>query len=414
MNLDATTEMSKAPRGDTNGHPAPTRNPEEALIKVQPPRREDLQPSYAKVLKPDTEDAAQHGWYGSMMNTLGSCVGTLGAIPCCIVCPNPYKRVQQGNVGLVTRFGRFSRAVDPGLVKINPLSESLIQVDVKIQIVEVPRQVCMTKDNVNLHLTSVIYYHITSPHKAAFGISNIRQALVERTQTTLRHVIGARVLQDVIERREEIAQSIREIIEETASGWGVAVESMLVKDIIFSTELQESLSMAAQSKRTGEAKVIAARAEVESAKLMRQAADILSSAPAMQIRYLEAMQAMAKSASSKVIFLPGPAGPLSAQNPTMQNAMAVADSVGEGPSRYAGNTSSAGYDFGSGAEGMQGAINSRVIENIYRCGVGKGSSRKYVDCHDQCLVVVVKKVWEDPEYAQGTRFDAEQNRMAGK
>ena len=161
----------------------------------------------------------------------------------------------------------------------------------------------MTKDNVNLTLTSVIYYHITSPHRAAFGISNLRQALVERTQTTLRQVIGARVLQDVIERREEIAQSIREIIEETASGWGVAVESMLVKDIIFSQDLQDSLSMAAQSKRTGEAKVISARAEVESAKLMRQAADILSSAPAMQIRYLEAMQTMAKTANSKVIFL---------------------------------------------------------------------------------------------------------------
>ena len=160
----------------------------------------------------------------------------------------------------------------------------------------------MTKDNVNLQLTSVIYYHITSPHKAAFGISNIRQALVERTQTTLRHVVGARVLQDVIERREEIAQSIGEIIEDVASGWGVQVESMLIKDIIFSTELQDSLSMAAQSKRIGESKVIAARAEVESAKLMRQAADILSSAPAMQIRYLEAMQAMAKTANSKVIF----------------------------------------------------------------------------------------------------------------
>ena len=69
------------------------------------------------------------------VNTLGSCVGCLGAIPCCVVCPNPYKPVSQGNVGLVTKFGRFYRAVDPGLVKINPLSEKLIQVDVKIQIV---------------------------------------------------------------------------------------------------------------------------------------------------------------------------------------------------------------------------------------------------------------------------------------
>ncbi|KAF2487435.1 hypothetical protein BDY17DRAFT_288964 [Neohortaea acidophila] len=352
--------------GDTNGK-APldhssggsrTHVPGEPLVHVEPPRREDLQPSYARVIKPDDEDEDQHGWYGSMINGLGTCVGTLGAIPCCVCCPNPYKPVAQGNVGLVTKFGRFARAVDPGLVKINPLSESLIQVDVKIQIVEVPKQVCMTKDNVNLTLTSVIYYHITSPHKAAFGISNLRIALVERTQTTLRHVIGARVLQDVIERREEIAQSIREIIEETATGWGVAVESMLIKDIIFSQELQDSLSMAAQSKRTGEAKVISARAEVESAKLMRQAADILSSAPAMQIRYLEAMQAMAKTANSKVIFLP-------AQNQTVQSQLAEADKYGEGPSRYqTENYASAGQEFAGSTQGFQSAINAGVIEHI--------------------------------------------------
>ena len=270
--------------------------------------------------------------------------------------------MNQGNVGLVTKFGRFARAVDPGLVYINPLSEKLVQVDVKIQIVEVPKQVCMTKDNVSLQLTSVIYYRITSPHKAAFSISNIRQALVERTQTTLRHGVGARVLQDVIERREEIAQSIREIIEETSAGWGVKVESMLIKDLIFNQELQDSLSMAAQSKRTGEAKVIAARAEVESAKLMRQAADILSSAPAMQIRYLEAMQAMAKTANSKVIFLP-------AQNQTVQSALAQADAAGEGPSNYnAGSSlgiqSSAEQEYGHNNHGFQSAINSRVIENM--------------------------------------------------
>lgn len=212
----------------------------------------------------------------------------------------------------------------------------------------------MTKDNVTLHLTSVIYYHITSPHKAAFGISNIRQALVERTQTTLRHVVGARVLQDVIERREEIAQSIGEIIEDVASGWGVQVESMLVKDIIFSNELQDSLSMAAQAKRIGESKVIAARAEVESAKLMRQAADILSSAPAMQIRYLEAMQAMAKSSNSKVIFLPSPNAP-------MQQQLAQADTYGEGPSSH--GHKSQPFE-GDPNDGFQQAMNARVIENI--------------------------------------------------
>lgn len=126
----AAAQNGKAPdHGDTNGV-----NP---LVKVTPPRREDLQPSYARKIEPDTEDESQHGWYGSMIDTLGRCIGTCGAIPCCIVCPNPYKPVGQGNVGLVTKFGRFSRAVDPGLVKVNPLSEHLVQVDVKIQIVGV-------------------------------------------------------------------------------------------------------------------------------------------------------------------------------------------------------------------------------------------------------------------------------------
>ncbi|RYO74935.1 hypothetical protein DL764_010617 [Monosporascus ibericus] len=320
---------------------------------VERPRQEDLQQSYASIVG---TDADAKGWYGLMINTLGACMGTLGAIPCVVCCPNPYKQVSQGNVGLVSKFGKFYKAVDPGLVKINPLSERLIQVDVKIQIVEVPKQVCMTKDNVTVELTSVIYYHITSPHKAAFGIANVRQALIERTQTTLRHVVGARVLQDVIERREEIAQSIGEIIEDVATGWGVQVESMLIKDIVFSQELQGSLSMAAQSKRIGESKIIAAKAEVESAKLMRQAADILSSAPAMQIRYLEAMQAMAKSANSKVIFLP-------AANQTMPGSSSFNASLADAAAKKYGEDES--HDFGGGNDtGFNQAVKSHIVENI--------------------------------------------------
>lgn len=70
-----------------------------------------------------------------MITSLRTIVGACGSIPCCLICPNPYKGVDQGQVGLVTKFGRFDRAVDPGLVKVNPLSEKLIQVDVKIQFV---------------------------------------------------------------------------------------------------------------------------------------------------------------------------------------------------------------------------------------------------------------------------------------
>jgi len=324
------------------------------ILSVEPPKQSDLQPSFAHTMP---EDPANMGWYGKMIDNLGGCFGTIGSIPCCICCPNPYKQVYEGQTGLVLKFGKYHRAVDPGLTKINPLSERLQQVDVKITVVEVPAQVCMTKDNVNVHITSVIYYHIVNPYKATFGIGSVRTALIERTQTTLRHVLGARVLQDVIERREEVAQSIEEIIAEVATTWGVKVESILIKDINFSRELQDSLSMAAQSKRIGESKIIAARAEVESAKLMRQAADILASKAAMQIRYLEAMQSMAKSAGSKVIFMPSASGLNQITQRFEQGGNDGDQGTSEGPS-------SGGNLFGVTDPGFQSAVNASMVENI--------------------------------------------------
>jgi erythrocyte band 7 integral membrane protein len=221
----------------------------------------------------------------------------------------------------VTRFGQFYKSVDPGLVQVNVCTEGLRIVDVKIQISPIGRQTVITRDNVNVEMyvfilrsetnadnmlcsDSVIYFQITSPYRAAFGITDLRQALVERAQTTLRHVVGARAVQSVVTEREAIAFEIAEIVGDVADKWGVSIESILIKDIIFSPEVSASLSSAAQQKRIGESKVIAARAEVDSAKLMRQAADILASPAAMQIRQLEALQQMAKSANSKVVFVP--------------------------------------------------------------------------------------------------------------
>jgi regulator of protease activity HflC (stomatin/prohibitin superfamily) len=125
------------------------------------------------------------------------------------------------------------------------------------------------------------------------------------TQTTLRHILGGKVLQDAIENREAIAGEIQDVIEPSAKVWGVKIESILIKDIMFSPELQASLSSAAQAKRVGESRVIAAKAEVDAAKLMRDAANILNTPAAMQIRYLETLSSMAKNGQGpKTIFMP--------------------------------------------------------------------------------------------------------------
>ncbi|KAH9077241.1 hypothetical protein EDB83DRAFT_2504468 [Lactarius deliciosus] len=262
--------------------------PTNGVVKVQPLKKDEMQPSYSQDLG---LEGVTHGFYGSMMQSLGSCVGFLGAVPC-FPCPNPFKEVRQGSVGLVSRFGQFYKAVDPGLVQVNVCTESLRIVDVKIQIISIGRQTVITRDNVNVEIDSVIYFHIVNPYRAAFGIVDLRQALVERSMTTLRHVVGARAVQSVVTERDAIAFEIAEIVGDVADKWGVAIEGILIKDIIFSAE------------RIGESKVIAARAEVDAARLMRQAADILASPAAMQIRQLEALQQMAKTAGSKVVFVP--------------------------------------------------------------------------------------------------------------
>lgn len=240
--------------------------------------------------------------YQKVITNLGDCFGFCGTF--CCFCSNPYKEVPQGEVGLIQRFGALARTVEPGLSYVNTWSEKLTRVSVKIQIVDIPAQSCFTRDNVSVVITSVVYYNVIDPQKAIFSIADIHNAIVERTQTTLRDVIGNRSLQDVVEKREEIAVAIEEIISKTAFDWGVNIESILIKDLQLPPKVKDSLSMAAEAKRIGEGKIINAKAEVESAKLMRKAADILASKPAMQIRYLDAMQAMAKQSNSKVIFMP--------------------------------------------------------------------------------------------------------------
>ncbi|KAF9997387.1 hypothetical protein BGZ79_008927 [Entomortierella chlamydospora] len=215
-----------------------------------------------------------------------------------------YKTIEQGTIGLVTRFGRYYKTVDPGLIKLNPYTETVQKVDMRVQISNIDHQVIMTKDNVNVHIDSIIYWHVIDPYQALYGVSNVRTALIERTKTTLRQVLGAKLLQEIIENREQLAHEIQTIIDIPAHAWGVTVESILIKDIQFSKSLQESLSSAAQAKRLAESKVIHAQSEVDSAKLMRQAAEFLNTPAAMQIRYLESLALMAHHGGQKTIFMP--------------------------------------------------------------------------------------------------------------
>ncbi|KAJ2001073.1 hypothetical protein H4R26_004315 [Coemansia thaxteri] len=251
-----------------------------------------------------THDIPTGNTYEKMMTSLGSFLGAFGQIPGCFCCPNPFKEVSQGRTALVSRFGRYFKTADPGLVSVNPLTESICYVDTRIQIAPLGELPIVTKDNVSVGIEAVLYWNITDPYLATYGVSDVKLALVERTQTTLRAVLGGRDLQDLIENRDTIASAITEIIDRPAHAWGATVESILIKDIHLSQELQVSLSSAATQKRIGQSKVIQAQAEVDAAILMREAAEILNTPAAMQIRTLDSLVMMAKAANTKVLFVP--------------------------------------------------------------------------------------------------------------
>lgn len=274
------------------GAPAPPKIPSQPIYAIPP--------SFARKL---AVPPAIENRYASCLTCCGQCCGkcrTYCPVLCC--CNNPYVTVSQGNVGIVSKFGKAYKIIDPGMSFINQMTEKVRLVDVKIQITPVPKQIVMTKDNVTLYIDSVLYWHVIDPFVAAYHVDDVSVALLERTMTTLRDTIGAHTLQNAIENREALAAEIKRIIEGTSRSWGVIVESILIKDMSFSPELQATLAAAAEQKRLGEGKVITAKAEVHAAKLMREASDILSTPAAIQIRYLETLSTMAKHPGTKIIF----------------------------------------------------------------------------------------------------------------
>ena len=204
-------------------------------------------------------------------------------------------------------FGKFKEVKGSGLHYLNPFCETMTFVDRKENFIDLKQQSIMTKDNVNILIDAVVYYQIEEPYKALFKVQQVFQAIAEISKTTLRDIFGHVTLQEALETKEKMAQLIRELIDKPTEDWGVNVNRVLIQEIIFSKDLQDNLSAAATAKRIAEGKIIQAQADVDSAKLLREASDILNTQAAMQIRYLDAITGLARANNTKIIFMPSDA-----------------------------------------------------------------------------------------------------------
>jgi len=174
------------------------------------------------------------------------------------------KIVQQYEQGLVERFGRYRKTVDPGFHMIVPFIERMVKVDMREQVVDVPPQEVITRDNVVVTVDAVVYYQATDPVKLKYNVSNFILAATKLAQTNLRNVVGDMDLDDALTSRETINTELRQILDEATDVWGTRVVRVEIQRIDPPTDVTQAMHRQMKAERERRAVVTEAEGEKRS------------------------------------------------------------------------------------------------------------------------------------------------------
>lgn len=211
--------------------------------------------------------------------------------------------IKQYERGVLLQFGVFKGIKKPGLRFIIPLVNELTRVDTRTITMDVPPQDIITRDNVSIKVTAVLYFSVVDPEKAVLAVASYLYATGQIAQTTLRSVCGQADLDDLLSKREEINQSIQVIIDRHTEPWGIKVSVVEVKDIDLPQDMQRAMARQAEAERERRAKIIQAEGEFEAAAKITAAAEIMAAQPgSMQLRYLETLKQISAEHNSTILF----------------------------------------------------------------------------------------------------------------
>lgn len=254
-----------------------------------------------------------------------------------IIAATGIRIVRPWQKGLIERLGRYKKTVDSGLTFIIPFTEKMIKVDMREQVVDVPPQGVITKDNVVVEVDAVIYYEVTDPVKVTYNVANFYTAATKLAQTNLRNLVGDMSLDDSLTSREVINTKLRQILDDATDKWGVKVTRVELQRIEPPRDVTEAMHRQMKAEREKRAMILDAEGQKQSAILkaegqaeaIRRVADahkyekitvaegegeaintvykaIHDGDPTndlIAIKYLEALQKIADGKASKV-FLP--------------------------------------------------------------------------------------------------------------
>jgi SPFH domain / Band 7 family len=178
----------------------------------------------------------------------------------------------------------------------------MVKIDLRTVTLDVPPQDLITRDNVPVRVTAVIYFRVVDPNKSVIEVENHVLATSQISQTTLRSVLGQKNLDDLLTNREAINEELQRIIDEQTEPWGIKVSVVEVKDVEIPSQMQRAMARQAESERERRAKIIAAEGEYQASERLRQAADRLESPTALQLRLFQTMGEIATEQNSTIIL----------------------------------------------------------------------------------------------------------------
>jgi len=205
--------------------------------------------------------------------------------------------------GVIFRLGRVVAARGPGVVIVIPIVEVMYKVDLRTVTMDIPPQDVITRDNVSVKVSAVLYFRVVEPMRAVIAIENYLYASSMIAQTTLRSVCGQAELDELLSSRERINEQIQKIVDQHTDPWGVKVAAVEIKNIDLPQEMQRAIARQAEAERERRAKVIAAEGEFQAAQRLADASGILSEHPtAITLRYLQTLVEISTEKNSTTIF----------------------------------------------------------------------------------------------------------------
>jgi regulator of protease activity HflC (stomatin/prohibitin superfamily) len=214
--------------------------------------------------------------------------------------------------GVIFTLGKFTGVRKPGLTFIIPILQKMRKVDLRLKTAEVPRQEVMTRDNIPMLVNAVVYFKVIDPEAVIIKIEDYIFAIRQYTQAALREVIGNNEMDSVLTERLQIAEAIKEIVDNETSDWGVDIESIKIQELELPAEMKRAMARQAEAERERRATIIASQGELAAAENLRDAAEKLAATPgALHLRTLQTIRDIASDPSEKlVLFLPSDLGKL--------------------------------------------------------------------------------------------------------